>query len=67
MAVGDSDSGLVECDGGASIQKGGPEGVFQLSGDHTPQSPWEREELGEVSRGKEVWVSPLRQAAPVTR
>ena len=41
MAVGDSASGLADQGGGPSIQKGGPEGVFQLSGDHTPQPPLE--------------------------
>ena len=41
VAVGDSTSGLADRGGGPPIQKGGLEGVFQLSGDHTPQSPWE--------------------------
>ena len=41
MAVGGSASGQADWGGGPSIQKGGPEGVFQLSGDHTPQPPWE--------------------------
>ena len=41
VAVGDSASGLADRGGGPSIQKGGLEGVFQLSGDHTPQPPWE--------------------------
>ena len=40
MAVGDSASVLADRDGGPPIQKGGPEGVFQLSGDHTSQPPW---------------------------
>ena len=40
-AVGDSASELADRGGGPSIQQGGPEGVFQLPGDHTPQSPWE--------------------------
>ena len=40
VAGGDSASGLADRGGGPSIQKGGLEGVFQLSGDHTPQPPW---------------------------
>ena len=41
MAVRDGASGLADWGGGPSIQEGGPEGVFQLSGDHTLQPPWE--------------------------
>ena len=41
VAVRDSASGLANWGGGPSIQKGGLEGVFQLSGDHTPQPLWE--------------------------
>ena len=37
LVVGDSASGLADQGGGPPIQKGGPEGVFQLLGDHTPQ------------------------------
>ncbi len=41
MAVGDSTSGMADRYGGPSLQEGGPEGVFQLQGDHTSQPPRE--------------------------
>ncbi len=41
MAVGDSTSGMADRGGGPSLQEGGPEGVFQLQGDHTSQPPRE--------------------------
>ena len=40
VAVRDNASGLADRGCGPSIQKEGPDGVFQLSGDHTPQPPW---------------------------
>ncbi len=41
VAVGDSTSGVADRGGGPSLQEGGPEGVFQLQGDHTSQPPRE--------------------------
>ncbi len=41
VAVGDSTSGMADRYGGPSLQEGGPEGVFQLQGDHTSQPPRE--------------------------
>ena len=41
VGVGDRTCGVADRGGGPHFQKGGPEGVLQLSGDHTAQPPWE--------------------------
>uniref|UniRef100_A0AAV2LPX6 Reverse transcriptase n=1 Tax=Knipowitschia caucasica TaxID=637954 RepID=A0AAV2LPX6_KNICA len=39
VAIGGSANGVADRGGGPSLQEGGPEGVFQLPWDHTPQPP----------------------------
>ena len=41
VGVGNSTCGVADRGGGPHFQKGGPEGVLQLSGDHTAQPPQE--------------------------